>query len=70
MGISHIDDSWIQPSLLVTGVFIGATGWWFSLSTAVRLMHHRLSDTQLLWINRISGILLIGFSLYMIGSIL
>lgn len=70
MGISHMDDSWIQPSFLVAGVFVGATGWWFSLSTAVRLMHRRLSGTQLLWINRISGTLLIGFSLYMIGSIL
>jgi threonine/homoserine/homoserine lactone efflux protein len=70
MGIKPIDESHTQASTLVMGVFVGATAWWFSLSTAVRLLHHKLSDNQLHWINRISGILLIGFSIYILFSLI
>lgn len=70
MGVDPLDDSLLQATSLVFGVFVGATTWWLSLSTGVHLMHHKLSDKQLLWINRISGIMLIGFAVYMILSLL
>jgi len=69
MGISPVNDSLSQASILVFGVFIGACSWWFSLSTAVYLMHHKFSDKQLLWINRSSGVMLIGFAIYMLLSL-
>lgn len=70
MGVSTGNDSVPQALALVVGVFIGANTWWLSLSTAVRLMHHKLSDTQLLWINRSSGIMLFGFSAYLLLSLI
>jgi len=70
MGIKHLDDSLLHASAVVAGVSAGATAWWLSLCTAVRLMHHKLSDTQLLWINRVSGVMLVGFSLYILLSLL
>ncbi len=70
MGIKPVHDSLSQASILVAGVFVGATTWWISLSTAVHLMHHKLSETQLLWINRSSGIMLFGFSIYILLSLL
>lgn len=70
VGISPIHDSILQASILVFGVFVGASTWWLSLSTAVHLMHHKLSDKQLLWINHSSGVLLLGFSAYMLLSLL
>ena len=69
VGVSTANDSFSHSLTLVTGVFFGATAWWFSLSTGVQLMHHKLSDTQLSWINRISGILLVGFSIFMLLSL-
>ncbi|OFX01388.1 MAG: hypothetical protein A2W62_03580 [Alphaproteobacteria bacterium RIFCSPLOWO2_02_42_7] len=68
--VSTVNDSFVQAITLVTGVFIGATAWWFSLSTTVQLMHHKLSDIQLLWINRSSGVLLVGFSIFMLLSLI
>jgi threonine/homoserine/homoserine lactone efflux protein len=69
LGVSPREGSISQSFILVGGVFVGANGWWFSLSTAVRLMHHKISDVQLLWINRASGIMLLGFSIYMLLSL-
>jgi len=70
MGISPVNDSLTQASILVAGVFVGASAWWLSLSTGVHLIHHKLSDQQLLWINRVSGVMLIGFSTYMLLSLI
>lgn len=70
MGISPAQDSLSQAYALVLGVFVGASAWWLSLSTAVQLMHHKLSDKQLLWINYSSGIMLFGFSAYMLLSLI
>jgi threonine/homoserine/homoserine lactone efflux protein len=70
MGVSPVHDSFLQASALVAGVFVGASAWWLSLSTAVQLVHHRLSDKHLLWINRSSGVMLLGFSAYMLLSLL
>ncbi len=70
MGIAPVSGSVSQAFVLVLGVSVGASVWWLSLSTAVHLMHHKLSDKQLLWINRSSGVMLIGFSAYMLLSLL
>lgn len=69
MGISPFYQSFSQASLLVTGVFIGACCWWITLITIIHFLKHKLSKQQLLWINRFSGIILIGFSLYIWGSL-
>lgn len=69
MGIAPLEDSFSQALVLVVGVFVGANAWWLSLSTTVHFMHHKLSDRQLLWINRSSGIMLCAFSAYMLLSI-
>ncbi len=70
LSVSPAEDSTLQGLALVGGVFVGANGWWLSLSTAVRLMHHKISDAQLLWINHLSGVMLLGFSAYMLLSLL
>src|SRR3989338_2210536 len=43
VGVSTANDSFSHSLTLVAGVFFGATAWWFSLSTGVQLMHHKLS---------------------------
>jgi threonine/homoserine/homoserine lactone efflux protein len=70
VGVATANDSLLQAFILVFGVFIGASAWWLTLSTGVKLFHKRISDTHLLWINRFSGLMLLGFSLYMLASLL
>lgn len=69
MGIAPISQSFSQASSLVAGVFFGASAWWLSLITISHLMHHKLSERQLLWINRFSGVILLGFAAYILLSL-
>lgn len=46
---------------LVGGVFLGSAAWWLFLSIAVGLVRHRLGRGALVWINRLSGLVLLGF---------
>lgn len=70
MGVSPNYQSFTQALLLVVGVFMGASLWWMSLITTTYLMRHKFSELQLLWINRFSGVTLIGFSLYILLSLI
>lgn len=70
MGISPLYESFFHASFLVIGVFIGACSWWLSLITAIYFMKHKLSDAQLIWINRFSGVILVGFSVYILTSLI
>lgn len=49
--------------LLVLGVFLGSACWWFLLCGIVGTVRGRLSPVALLWINRISGLIVLGFGI-------
>ena len=70
MGVNPVYESFAQASILVAGVFIGASCWWVSLITFAYLVHHKFSEGQLLWVNRFSGLILIGFAIYILGSLI
>lgn len=46
---------------LVVGVFLGSALWWFALSGAAALLRGRLGPGALRWVNRISGLIILGF---------
>jgi putative LysE/RhtB family amino acid efflux pump len=48
---------------LVGGVLIGSLSWWAILAGTVTLLRRRFSPSALLWINRVSGLLLAAFGL-------
>lgn len=56
-----------QGSLMIVGVFLGASAWWFTLSFLVSLFRKKFRPRHLLWINRIAAILII---LLGIGAVL
>lgn len=70
LGVTSSYQSFSQASFLVAGVFLGASCWWASLITTIYLMKHKLSEPQLFWVNRFSGVTLIGFSLYILISLI
>jgi len=51
----------LDAALLTVGVFLGSSLWWVVLITAVGLLRTRLTPSVLIWINRISGAVLLGF---------
>jgi hypothetical protein len=56
--------------LLVMGVFIGSAFWWLLLSGGISLLRGRISLRGLAWINRLSGILIVGFGVAALASLL
>lgn len=56
------------PALLTAGVFLGSACWWLLLSGGVSLLRTRLTPGALRWVNRVSGVLLLGFGVVAIVS--
>ena len=51
--LSHLD--YPSLTLLITGVLAGAVLWWFLLTGCVSLLHRKLTQKTIRWVNRISG---------------
>jgi threonine/homoserine/homoserine lactone efflux protein len=47
--------------LLVAGVFLGSAAWWLLLSGAVSVFRARVGPPALAWVNRASGLVILGF---------
>ncbi|MGZ4134847.1 MAG: LysE family translocator [Tumebacillaceae bacterium] len=54
---------------LVLSVFVGSAIWWFLLSGTVSLFRKWLDTNRLRWVNRISGLLIVGLGLFSFISI-
>lgn len=55
--------SYTGAALLVVGVFTGSALWWLILSNGVGLLRTRVNHNVLVWVNRISGIVILGFAI-------
>jgi threonine/homoserine/homoserine lactone efflux protein len=55
--------------LMVTGVFLGSALWWLLLSSAVGYFRRALTPERLRWVNRLSGVMLIGFGVLSLLSL-
>lgn len=54
---------------LVSGVFTGSLGWWLILSFAVSRLRSRFDHCRLIWVNRFSGLVILGFGLLCFRSL-
>lgn len=61
--ISDISDYTRWGVSLVTGVLIGAALWWTLLVIGTSLLRHRVNEAGILWVNRVSGALILAFGL-------
>jgi threonine/homoserine/homoserine lactone efflux protein len=55
---------------LILGVFIGSALWWLILSGGVSLLRGSFGSTRLVWVNRISGLIILSFGLAALISLL
>ncbi len=55
---------------LITGILLGATTWWFTLSTVVSIFRGKFKLRRMLLINRIAGVLVILFGLFVFSTLI
>lgn len=53
----------VNALLIIGGIFLGASSWWFLLTGTVNLFRHKFSLRVLFWANRVVGIGVIAFAL-------
>ena len=69
LGVADAGGRYGSAATLVLGVFAGSALWWLGLSTVVGLLRGRLDVRALRWVNRISGVVIVGFGLFAILSV-
>ncbi|WRH65422.1 MAG: LysE family transporter [Planktothrix sp. GU0601_MAG3] len=69
LGLGIKNNYW-DAGILVLGVFLGSGLWWFILVSGVSLFQDRINTHILQWINRISGLIIIGFGLAALFSLI
>jgi threonine/homoserine/homoserine lactone efflux protein len=64
LGVGSTDDHYLSAGILVLGVFIGSAMWWLVLCNFTGLLQGLLNVRRLQWLNRISGLIIMGFGLF------
>jgi threonine/homoserine/homoserine lactone efflux protein len=59
---------YVTAALLVTGVFFGSALWWFLLSFGASLFRAKITGSNLRYLNRISGLILLIFGVITLHS--
>lgn len=69
-GIGITSGSYSSATLVVLGVFSGSAVWWIVLSNGVGLLRKRANAELLGWVNKISGVTMVGFALMLLVNLL
>jgi len=69
VGLVTNQSDYLSPFILVLGVFIGSGVWWLVLSTLVNLFRNRFNTKGLIWINWVSGLIILAFGLIALVSV-
>jgi threonine/homoserine/homoserine lactone efflux protein len=70
LGIGSATGNYSSAALLVLGVFLGSGLWWLLLSGGVSLFRTKLKPRALWWVNTISGIVILGFGVTALLSLM
>ena len=69
-GVGGQTRGFLSPLILISGVFLGSALWWLILSGGGGLFRKKFSFQAMTWVNRISGLVIVGFGLFsVIGMI-
>jgi threonine/homoserine/homoserine lactone efflux protein len=64
LGIGNTEGDYVSAGILVLGVFIGSAMWWLVLSGFTGILEGLLNFKRMQWLNRISGLIIMGFGLF------
>jgi len=66
LGVADQSRNPLSSFTLVLGVFSGASFWWFTLCSIVSLFRNKFTDQGTRWLNRISGVLITAFGIFIV----
>ena len=61
VGITTGTETLLGGGLVTGGVFLGSALWWLALTSGVSLFRGAVSDDELPWVRRISGVIMLVF---------
>lgn len=61
LGVGAASGDYLAAAATVAGVFAGSALWWLTLSSIVSVFRGRFGPSAMVWVNRISGLVIIGF---------
>ncbi len=70
IGVGGANKSVISATVVVLGVFAGSTLWWIILTSAISLLRSKFTPQWLLWINRVSGVIITLFGVFALLSLI
>jgi len=68
--VGYRDGDYWSAAILVLGVFFGSALWWFILVAGVSIFRERFNASMLRWVNIISGVIITGFGLVALLSLI
>ena len=68
-GLAGREPSFVDAAIMVVGVFIGSSLWWYILTTFVGILHHRIDAEAIRRINHFFGIAVTGFGVIVLGNL-
>jgi threonine/homoserine/homoserine lactone efflux protein len=63
LGLVEANGDYSSAAITVLGVFLGSACWWVLLTTGVSFLRVKITPTGLHWVNRISGLIILGFGI-------
>jgi len=63
LGLGAGVGNYASAGVLIAGVFLGSATWWLLLSGGVSLLRRQFDQRAMRWINRFSGLIILGFGL-------
>ncbi len=69
LGLASAAGDYAAAGTLVLGVFLGSALWWLALSGGVGAFRSRLGPRSLLWVNRLSGVVITAFGVYALAGV-
>jgi threonine/homoserine/homoserine lactone efflux protein len=69
LGLVSATRHYVSTGLLIAGVFIGSGLWWFILSGVTGIFLKKLGYSRLALLNKISGIIIASFGLFILLSL-
>jgi threonine/homoserine/homoserine lactone efflux protein len=67
-GLGVVGRGGADAALLTLGVFCGSASWWVILTWVVSALRTRVTVGGLAWVNRVSGVVLLGFAILSIAG--
>lgn len=69
LGLGNTAGDYGSATLLVLSVFAGSATWWLVLSGSVSMLRRKVTQRVMMWINRISGTIIIVFGIVAVVSL-